>query len=313
MDLTQNLFAESNDLGQTESELGDAMRIAAQVLLDDVQPQLNLNQGDINMLFMDVPPEMPAQYAPVMVAQASQAQDPAKTDRTIVVCQLVNSFDLSGSDDPLSPIYVISPVGNVSDYINMFEKRYVGLEGKVTLLQAPAHGELKVTVSGNYRYTPVVDYIGSDRATFLVEIGGLKVKAVYHFKVIDGGAIGGTEWDDKKNCPKGYLWKISTTSDANGNLIVTSVDYQSPLTDAGTFATDTATLSFSALNSLAVDPSAITLNLADLPNGAVRQTTGINIKSGTGPMLFANRGQTTFIAAPWYGFIACASNSRLRV
>ena len=184
------------------------------------------------MAFMDVPPDVPVQYAPVIVAQASQSQDPAKIDRTIGVCHLVNSLGVAGRDVPLSPVYVISPAETVSDYINIFEKRYVGLEGNITLLQGAEHGELKKEDGKYYRYTPVANYIGSDHATFLIEIGGLKVKAVYYFKVIDGGAIGATEGQDKKNCPKGMFWKISTPSDANGNLIVSSVEYQSPTTSA---------------------------------------------------------------------------------
>jgi hypothetical protein len=127
----------------------------------------------------------------------------------MAVCHLVNSLGIIGRDDPQSTVYVISPAETVSDYINRFEKRYVGLEGKITLLQGAEHGELKEEGGKYFRYTPVVGYIGSDRATFLVEIGGLKVKAVYHFKIIDGGAIGGTEADDKQNCPKGMFWKIS--------------------------------------------------------------------------------------------------------
>lgn len=223
---TNNLLAEDDAVEYTQMSVNEEQRVAAQTMLDELQPQLDFNQGDIAMLLMDTPPEVPAMYAPVVIAQAPQAQEPAKTDRTMGVCHLVNSFDLSVSDDPQSPIYVISPAATVSDYMAVFEKRYLGIEGKATLLQAPSHGELKITASGNYRYTPIANYIGSDRATFLVEIGDLKVKAVYHFKVIDGGAIGGTEGYDKKNCPKGMYWKISTTSDPNGNLIVTSVDYQ---------------------------------------------------------------------------------------
>ena len=205
-----------------------------------------------------------AQYAPVIIAQATQAQDTSGTDRTIGVCHLVNSLGVTGRDTPLSPVYVISPAATVSDYINMFEKWKVGLDGKATLLNGPEHGVLKedgeVSPWGqDYRYTPVANYIGADRATFLVEIGGLKVKVVYHLKVIDGGAIGGTEIQDKKNCPKGWVWKISTTSDANGNLVVTAVDYQPPIT--GMLSVDAAT---SLLNSLSVDPSLVTFSLADL-------------------------------------------------
>jgi len=271
VDITQNLLAENN-VGQAESELSDAMRIAAQVLLDEIQPQLNLNQGDINMLFMDVPPDVPVMYAPVVIAQATQAKDATKLDRTIGVCQLINSLTGDIGRDPQSLIYVIVPVLTVSDYINRFEKRFVGLEGKATLLQGAAHGTVKDEGDQYYRYVPNLNYLGSDRATFLVEIGGLKVKVVYHLKVINGGAIGGTEADDKQNCPNGMFWKISSTLAPNGNLIVTSVEYQSP-----TLSDMAATLGASLFG----DTSDITLNIADLPSGAVGQTVGNTITLDT--------------------------------
>jgi hypothetical protein len=155
------------------------------------------------------------QYSPqnqlIIINQASQAQAPEKYDHTIGVCHLFNSTGVDSGSDPLSPIYVISPAETVRDYLGVIEKKFFSYENeiKVTLIQGPEHGILKAKASGDYRYTPEADYIGIDHVTLLVEIGGLKVKAVYNFKVIDGGAIGGTEGQDKKNCPKGMYWKIS--------------------------------------------------------------------------------------------------------
>lgn len=157
------------------------------------------------------------QNQPIVIAQTSQT--PIKPDRTIGVCQLVNSTGAKSGSDPRSPIYAVSPVPTVSDYINMHEKRHSGLEGKATLLQKPEHGVLKEEWNQNYRYLPVADYLGNDSATFMVEIGDLNVKAVYYFKVIDGGAIGGTEDQDKKNCPKGMYWKISLKPMATESVI----------------------------------------------------------------------------------------------
>jgi len=159
---------------------------------------------------------------------------------------MVNSLGVAGRDVPLSPVYVIAPGQTASDYFSLFENKNISYENnvKVVLQQGPEHGELKEDGGQYYRYTPIANYVGADHATFLVEIGGIKVKLVYNFKVIDGGAIGGTEIIDKKNCPKGWVWKISTTTnDANGNLIVSSVDYQSSTTSAtGTAVVDTAAL-----------------------------------------------------------------------
>lgn len=148
------------------------------------------------------------QPAPFEIAQTSQVS--ARTDRTIGVCHLVNSLGVSGRDDPLSPVYIINPSMAVRYYHAVAENKEFGYEnnGKVTLLQGPEQGTFEMGTTGG-RYRPNTNFIGSDRATFLVEIGGIKVKVVYHFKVIDGGAIGGTEEEDKQNCPKGRAWKIS--------------------------------------------------------------------------------------------------------
>ncbi|MCK9530752.1 MAG: hypothetical protein M0R77_09360 [Gammaproteobacteria bacterium] len=43
------------------------------------------------MFVMDVPPEVPPQYAPVVVAQASQAQKGPEVERTIGVCHLATN------------------------------------------------------------------------------------------------------------------------------------------------------------------------------------------------------------------------------
>lgn len=137
------------------------------------------------------------------------AQNPTKTDRTIGECHLVNSINPLRTFRPESPIYSVNPIETVNAYFVIIEKRDVGLEGRTTLLHGPEHGAVKEEWNQNYRYIPNPDYLGSDQASFLVEIGGLKIKAVYHFKVIDGGAIGGTEDNDKVNCPKGMFWKIS--------------------------------------------------------------------------------------------------------
>ncbi len=155
--------------------------------------------------------------------QPSQRNQPILIDRTIGLCHLVNSTGVGSGSDPLSPIYVISPAESVRDYLGVIEKKFFSYEKeiKVTLIQGPEHGILKAKASGDYRYTPEADYIGTDHATFLVEIGDLKVKGVYNLKVIDGGAIGGTEGQDKKNCPKGMYWKISLAPKSTESVIWT--------------------------------------------------------------------------------------------
>ncbi len=171
------------------------------------------------MFAMDLPPDMPAQYAPIVIAQASQAQKgDAKVDRTIGVCHLIDARP----SERLSAVNVTSPLGVASVYLEKQEHRKLDWKSwKVSVLQGSKHGELKVTPSGNYRYYPTPDYRGSDRATFLVEIGDRKVKVRYFFKVMQStppGMEGYDPHENKKLCPqgKGRVWKISLNPDDPG-------------------------------------------------------------------------------------------------
>ena len=164
------------------------------------------------MIVMDMP-DMPPQYAPVVIAQASQAkQAGATTDRTIGVCHLIQN-----PPRPLgTAVNVIAPLGSASVYLEKQEHRTLDWKSsKVSVLQGPEHGELKVTPSGKYRYFSAPDYYGSDRATLLVEIGDRTVKVIYFFNVlltVPGGTDGYDPYEDKKYCPKGEMWKISLNS-----------------------------------------------------------------------------------------------------
>jgi len=173
------------------------------------------------MLVMDIP-DLPPQYAQVVVAQASQRQKgDAKTDRTIGICHLAENPPIPPDTNdnvkypPISrdtAVNIISPVGSASDYFGRVERRKVGIEGKATILQAPEHGTLKDEGPGEYRYIPKPNYLGHDRATLLVEIGALRVRVVYFFRVQltdPGGTEGYDPYKDKRYCPNGMFWKIS--------------------------------------------------------------------------------------------------------
>jgi len=158
---------------------------------------------------IDLPPDVPPQYAPVIIAQATQTQQgDTKTDRTIGVCQLIENPPIP----PTTAVNSFTPLGSASVFLEKQEHRKLDWSSwKVTVLQGPEHGTLEMGTRGG-RYHPAPDYRGPDRATFLVQIGNLKVKVLYFFKVQFGG-FGGTEgydpYLDKKNCPQGRLWKIS--------------------------------------------------------------------------------------------------------
>ncbi len=177
------------------------------------------------MFVMDVPPDVPQQYAPVLVAEAPKTPAPASRERTIGVCQLVAS-------DPVyerMAVNTFTPVRAVNYYFNRLEGNYLGLKGTTTLLEGPKHGELEDlgtfvreddrridSGARNYAYRAKGDYEGLDQATFLVEIGGYKIKAVYHFKVMQSVPHGGEQGDpytEKEYCPNGRVWKISLNPD----------------------------------------------------------------------------------------------------
>ncbi|SRR6266487_272193 len=157
-------------------------------------------------------PDVSPQYTPVVIAQASQTEKgESNAGRTIGVCHLVENPPIP----PGTAVNVISPLGSVSVYLQKEEHRTLDWKSsKVSVLQGPGHGELRVTPSGKYRYSPAPDYYGQDRASLLVEIGGRTVKVIYFFNVLR--TVGGTEgydpYDDKKYCPKGEMWKISLNS-----------------------------------------------------------------------------------------------------
>src|SRR6266581_6344851 len=159
-------------------------------------------------------PDVPPQYPPVVIAQASLAKQANTTaDRTIGVCHLIENRP----ESRLSAKNSLGPVEWVWSYFKREEKQVFNRAelkaAKASLLQAPAHGTLEIGSTGGAAYFPTgPDYFGPDRATVLVEIGGLKVKVLYFFKVmqsVSGGSDQGSPQDDKKNCPKGEMWKIS--------------------------------------------------------------------------------------------------------
>lgn len=187
------------------------------------------------MFVMDVPPDVPPQYAPVVIAQASQGQSTASINRTIGVCHLIDARP----EVQNWAVNTFGPSMAVSRYLSTSDLQAVGPEGKVTLLQGPTHGNLedlgsvvrdadtgatRDTGIRNYAYNPNANYLGPDSATFLVEIGDLKIKAVYFFKVmakVPGGTEGYDPYDDKNNCPNGDTWRISFNPDDPNSPIYT--------------------------------------------------------------------------------------------
>ncbi len=141
-------------------------------------------------------PDVPPQYSPIVIAQAEQAQSQApavaaKLERTIGVCQLI--------ENPAIPVgtafNTMSPAGSAWSYLREVAKLGADevtdemfMSAKVSLLQEAVHGTVKEEWDQNYRYIPTPNYLGTDRATFLVEMGNYRISVVYHFKV-GGGSV----------------------------------------------------------------------------------------------------------------------------
>ena len=267
--ITQNLLADNAVLGQTQKGASEELFAAAQVLLDEIQPQLNFDQGDVNMFVMDIPPDVPTQYATVVIAQATQVQkSKAKTDRTVGICQALSNPAMPGIPGATVSAYnTLTPPLAVKNYFRIVENRTVKGPSTVTVLEKPKHGELEdmgtfVTRHGvrvdtgqrSYSYLPNSGYLGKDRATLLVEIGGFKVKLVYFFQVepvVDYKV-------EEIVCPNSPYWKISVNPNDPGGPLLTNM---SSLPTTNTFAGITRP----------------TLVFADLPGNAVGQTIGNTI------------------------------------
>ncbi|WP_301102657.1 matrixin family metalloprotease, partial [Propionivibrio sp.] len=252
---------------------------AAQTLLKQIQSD---PQQETLMLVMDVP-NIPAQEPPLMVAQATAAQNSAqKFDRVIGVCHISDN-----PYDPTSAVNAISPAEETVLYFRQREHRKIEGQASVSVLKMPAHGVLEGPVNGIFAYYPEKGFIGNDRATLLVEVGGKKVKMEYFFRVMKDISFIDDEEEpsahERGYCPvKARVWKISSTPDANGNNTLIAAEFQpDTLSPAGASNPELAALSSSLdssdLSRLVGEISGITLSIADLSGGAIGQTTGTTI------------------------------------
>ena len=185
-------------------------------------------------MFIPDMPDVPPQNVPVMIAQANQAQQGSvTTTRTLGVCYPAS---ISGQD-------TLSPIASAQNYFFDYEnQKTVTSIATVTILQQPKHGILRLLTEADrgtlFRSSsgPIdpadPGYVfflengyAKDSATFLVNFGGgLAVKVVYFFQKHEGPQ-GNSGLKDL--CSKtGLEWKISSNLDANGNSILTSVDYR---------------------------------------------------------------------------------------
>jgi hypothetical protein len=206
------------------------------------------------MFVMDMP-DVPPQFAPIVVAQTTQAQQSMiKVDRTLGVCQVVQNpahTHIPGED--FNAQNSTAPFGVVKNYIYDFEERIVEADGKMTILQNPKNGILRgYPAERNYLYIPNQGFVGKDSATILVEMDGRKFKLIYDIHVLETPV---TYLDEEELCPQ-LTWKISSVDGVNFTL-----------SDQTELPSDW----------LANPYPNVSLSIADLPGTSVGQTTANTI------------------------------------
>ena len=179
-----------------------------------------------------------ASHIAVATAQTSSAPVPSKAKavaaatkldrlRTAGICFLApNQPHMYSGENGLAP------KAAAQDYLWRFEHRGVPEDtpAKITLLETAKHGVLREVTEADrgvlfyegsgpvdpsdpgYAYLPEPGYLGKDKAVFLVQIAGVKVKVIYFLRGVDGNP---GEQSMAIYCKRGYIWKISTSTGAS--------------------------------------------------------------------------------------------------
>lgn len=191
---------------------------------------------------------------PAMVAQATTTS--SKLNMTLGVCEGVKT-----PDDPQGQLGgQLAPAGWYLVYMQRMGNTAFSINGaKVTLLNGPTHGRiegesLSRTGGPSFGYIPNHGFLGQDQITFLVEVGGKRIKVVTTLYVDNHGL-----YCENKDID---VERISNTN--TPDLAVDLASWLSATHLFGQFAN-----------------SGITLNLADLAGGAVGQTVGSTITLDT--------------------------------
>ncbi|MBV8660355.1 MAG: hypothetical protein JO142_21250 [Burkholderiales bacterium] len=152
--------------------------------------------------------DVPLQQRVEIVAQAEQPRNSISGNMAVGLCGTIDSSP-GGRVEPNS----ISPYDFAHEYLYRYVHRDIRKPAEVTVLELPSHGELKNFGSRyGYAYIPVLNYIGVDRFSVMVEMGGYRVKVVYFYHVDDHVL---TDGQSDRLCSKhGHIWKISSIQSA---------------------------------------------------------------------------------------------------
>ena len=223
--------------------------VKGNVVMQDLTPQ---------MLVSAVPPLVDAPVAPPAIVSQATTTITNKPNMTLGVCE-----DVQTPDNPNGQLGgQLAPVGALKIYwYNKFKEVLSVKDAKVTVLQEPLHGVLASTSPDEtfgpyFEYAPNHGYLGQDKITFLVEVGGKSVKIVTTLYVVPIADSKGV------NC-------------FGGPKLINSIDQTNLSTGLASW------LSTEQLAGILSDAAGVTVTISDLPGGAVGQTTGTNITLDT--------------------------------
>ena len=175
------------------------------------------------MVYIDFQNAQP-QTQTIVLAQAAKP-NATKLYGTMGVCYLSPTAEQINAERDTQGYYSISVIGNADEiFFNgpHMPRLELNLEkAVVTVLLPPKHGTLKPTMRDSLgndlsagqdtSYYPNAGYVGNDKAEFLVNIEGYKIKVVYFIKV-NPLYDTTTHPVDLSKCPNPNPWKISTDS-----------------------------------------------------------------------------------------------------
>jgi hypothetical protein len=175
----------------------------SQAVLDYAQ---TLITGEELMFIMDVP-YVPAQDAPIVLAQADAASVTPPADYILKDCQ-----ETFHTPDPRSAFRAVDPAYMLKNYLQGWVvSGVVNLADiKTTLLQGTQHGKIFGWTDNagltSYHYDPAPGFYGDDEAVFMAEYAGKRYKVVIQIKVLEIV----NEYDSK--CPAPELIKVTKPS-----------------------------------------------------------------------------------------------------
>lgn len=196
------------------------------------------------MFTMDVP-SVPAQQTPIVLAQAAAPATP-RPDYLLTGCKQTESTGPSWSAGR-----AVDPAGLVKNFMQNKYNRPIDFSAitNVTLLEGTKAGKLTSVIDNTgrtwYRYDPVPNSTGNDRAVFLAEFEGKVYKIVINIVVSPTVGESPLLPGEKPVCPPPKLIKVN----------------RKPVS-----------------GSLGVDLNNIFVSITDLPNAA--NATQINANTG---------------------------------